>query len=309
MEPGYLELAQKGELRRRAQEAVALLQSCTLCPRTCGVNRLEGEQGFCRTGRLARIASYNPHFGEEAPLVGTQGSGTVFFSSCNLLCSFCQNYEISHGNQGEEGTAGQLASVMLLLAEQGCPNINFVTPTHVVPQILEALVIAVDHGLRVPLVYNTGGYDKVETLQLLEGVFDIYMPDFKFWDGTWSERFCSAPDYPEAARAALREMHRQVGNLVLDDQGVAQRGMLVRHLVLPGGIAGTRGVAGFIAEELSTRTYVNVMDQYRPCGDAACDAMLDRRLMAEEFREAMDCAREAGLERLDPRDRIRFALF
>lgn len=309
MEPAYLELARKGELRRRAEQAAALLEACSLCPRTCGVNRLEGEKGFCRTGRLARIASYNPHFGEEAPLVGKHGSGTVFFSSCNLLCSFCQNYEISHGNQGEEGTAGQLASVMLLLAEQGCHNLNFVTPTHVVPQILEALVIAVDHGLRVPLVYNTGGYDRVEALRLLEGVFDIYMPDFKFWEGRWSERYCNAPDYPEVARAALREMHRQVGDLVLDENGVARRGLLVRHLVMPGGIAGTRDIAGYIAKELSPRTYVNVMDQYRPCGDASRDETIHRRLTAHEFREAMDMAHEAGLERMDPRDRIRFALF
>jgi putative pyruvate formate lyase activating enzyme len=198
---------------------------------------------------------------------------------------------------------------MLLLAEQGCHNINFVTPTHVVPQILEALVIAVDNGLRVPLVYNTGGYDKVETLRLVEGVFDIYMPDFKFWDGEWSERYCGASDYPEVTRAALREMHRQVGDLVLDEHGVARRGLLVRHLVMPGGIAGTRDIAEFIAKELSPQTYVNVMDQYRPCGDAPSDEILHRRLTAREFREAMDMAREAGLERLDPRDRIRFVLF
>ncbi len=309
MKASYVALARSGELKRRADQAVACLEVCRLCSRECGVNRLMDEHGFCRTGRLARVASYSPHFGEESPLVGIHGSGTIFISSCNLLCSFCQNREISHGNQGEEAEAGRLAQVMLILAEQGCHNINVVTPSHVVPQILEALVIAADRGLQIPLVYNSGGYDKVETLQLLDGVVDIYMPDFKFWEGTWSDRYCSAPDYSVAARAALREMHRQVGDLQLDENGIAERGLLVRHLVMPGGIAGTAQVADFIAREISEHTYVNIMDQYHPCGDACRDETIHRRLTAREFRQATEAAKEAGLKRLDPRDRSRLAFF
>ncbi|MFO7784739.1 MAG: hypothetical protein R6V25_08905 [Desulfatiglandales bacterium] len=309
MEPSYVELARSGRLKERAAEAAALMEHCEICPRACGVNRLEGELGFCRTGRLARVAGYSPHFGEESPLVGVHGSGTIFISSCNLLCSFCQNRDISHGNEGVEVDAAGIARIMLLLAEQGCHNINIVTPTHVVPQMLEALAIAADEGLRIPLVYNSGGYDLVETLRLLKGVVDIYMPDFKFWHATWAARFCSAPDYPERAREALREMHRQVGDLVVDDRGIARRGLLVRHLVMPEGIAGTREVAGFIAREISLDTYVNVMDQYHPCGDAVRDEIINRRLTADEFRKAVGAAREAGLKRLDPRDRMRIALF
>ena len=309
MKPSYRALSRSGELKRRAEKAVDLMKECRLCPRACGVNRLKDEQGFCRTGRRARVASYSPHFGEESPLVGSHGSGTVFISSCNLLCRFCQNHEISHGNEGLDAEAGQLARIMLLLEEQGCHNINIVTPSHVVPQILEALVLAADAGLRVPLVYNSGGYDRVDTLRLLEGVFDVYMPDFKFWEGVWSERYCQAPDYPEVARAAIREMYRQVGDLVVDERGIAVKGLLVRHLVMPEGIAGTRQVAEFIAGEISPRTYVNVMDQYRPCGDAQEDEIIHRRLTAREFREAMAAAKEAGLTRLDSRDRVRFAFF
>ncbi|MCF8062001.1 MAG: radical SAM protein, partial [Deltaproteobacteria bacterium] len=271
MEPGYVALARSGELKKRAETAVARMAHCKLCPRACGVDRLNGELGFCRTGRQARVASYSAHFGEESPLVGTHGSGTIFMSSCNLLCCFCQNREISHGNEGEDAEPDQVARVMLLLEQQGCHNINVVTPSHVVPQVLEALVVAAGRGLSIPLVYNSSGYDEVETLRLLDGVADIYMPDFKFWDGIWADRYCGAPDYPEKARAALREMHRQVGDLELDRSGIAGRGLLVRHLVMPGGIAGTRQVAEFIAKEISADTYVNVMDQYRPCGDAGRD--------------------------------------
>ena len=198
-----------------------------------------------------------------------------------------------------------MAAMMLSLAERGCHNINFVTPTHVVPQILEALLIAVDNGLRVPLVYNSSGYDEVETLKLLDGIFDIYMPDFKFWEPKWAERYCNAPDYPEKARLAIKEMHRQVGDLVMDQRGIAQRGLLVRHLVMPGGIAGTNEIMRFIADEISPNTYVNVMDQYRPCGKALEDEFINRRLTAHEFRSAREAAIQAGLKRLDPRDRIR----
>lgn len=305
MEPSYLKLFGDGALSGRMEKAIALMASCRLCPRECEVNRLEGELGYCETGRKARVSSYNAHFGEESPLVGRHGSGTIFVSSCNLLCSFCQNFEISHLKEGVEVEPEHIAAMMLQLSERGCHNINFVTPTHVVPQLLEALILAAEQGLRIPLVYNSGGYDKVETLELLEGVFDIYMPDFKFWDGKWAERYCQAPDYPGVAMAALKEMHRQVGDLLIDDQGLALRGLLVRHLVMPDNIAGSEKVFEFLVKEISANTYVNVMDQYRPCGEAHKDEHINRRLSSQEFRDAADTARKAGLTRLDPRDRIR----
>ena len=251
------------------------------------------------------MASYNAHFGEEAPLVGSHGSGTIFVSSCNLLCNFCQNYEISHGNEGVEVEPEQLALMMMNLAHLGCHNINIVTPTHVVPQVLEALPLAIEKGLRIPFVYNSSGYDSVESLELLDGVFDIYMPDFKFWDETYSERYCQAPDYREVAASAIREMHRQVGDLVVNEEGVAVRGLLVRHLVMPGGVAGTEEIVKFLADEISPDTYVNIMDQFRPCGSAHRDSLINRRLSGQEFREATEAARKAGLKRLDPRDRLR----
>jgi len=305
MEPSYIDLYKKGDLAERVEVALSRLAECKLCPRQCGVNRLEGEKGFCKTGRKAIVASYNAHFGEESPLVGQYGSGTIFMSSCNLLCSFCQNFEISHFREGREVEPEQMAAMMLALAQRGCHNINFVTPTHVIPQILEALLVAVREGLRVPLVYNTSGYDEVGSIELLEGIFDIYMPDFKFWDPKWAERYCHAPDYPEKARTAIKEMHRQVGDLVIDDRGIAQRGLLIRHLVMPNNIAGTKEIMQFIATELSPNTYVNVMDQYRPCGKAYEDEFINRRLTGQEFRSATQAAKKAGLTRLDPRDRIR----
>ena len=308
MEPCYMKCYRDGELTERVEKALLLMESCGLCPRACGVNRLEEERGFCDTGRKARVASYNAHFGEEAPLVGRYGSGTIFVSSCNLLCSFCQNYEISHLKEGVEVEPQQMAAMMLQLASAGCHNINFVTPTHVIPQILEALVHAVEGGLRIPLVYNSSGYDRRETLELLDGIFDIYMPDFKFWDVRWSERYCRAPDYREVAVEAIQEMHRQVGDLVVDDRGVALRGLLVRHLVMPNHVADTEKIVAFLAEKISPNTYVNVMDQYRPCGEGHKDEFINRRLTAEEFRDAMDAARKVGLKRLDPRDRMRFIL-
>jgi putative pyruvate formate lyase activating enzyme len=304
-EPSYLRLFEKGVLKERIEEALAALQDCRLCPRACGVNRLEDEKGFCETGRRAVAASCNAHFGEEAPLVGTRGSGTIFISSCNLLCSFCQNQEISHGREGTEIEPEEMAHMMIHLAQMGCHNINIVTPSHVVPQVLEALPIAIEKGLRIPLVYNSSGYDRVETLKLLDGVFDIYMPDLKFWDSAFAERYCQAPDYRDVAVRAVREMHRQVGDLVVDDQGVAMRGLIVRHLVMPNQVGGTKQVVTFLAQEVSPNTYVNVMDQYRPCGSAHRDPLINRRISAQEFREATAEARKAGLKRLDPRDRIR----
>ncbi|MFC1867235.1 radical SAM protein [Thermodesulfobacteriota bacterium] len=309
MEPSYLALHKNGILSERVKKALKLLESCNLCPRECGVNRLSDEKtGYCETGRLARVASYNAHFGEESPLVGTSGSGTIFISSCNLSCSFCQNYEISHLREGIEVEPEQMAAMMLQLAERGCHNINFVTPTHVVPQLLESLNIAIEQGLRIPLVYNSSGYDKTETLALLDGIFDIYMPDFKFWEGKWSKRYCQAPDYGERAASAIREMHRQTGDLITNDLGVAEKGLLIRHLVMPHGVAGTSKIMDFIAQDISRNSYVNIMDQYRPCGNAEWDDFINRRLTSKEFKEAIDCAGEVGLVRLDPRDRTRLIL-
>jgi putative pyruvate formate lyase activating enzyme len=305
VEPGYLKLHHEGELQRRVEAALRRLESCDLCPRMCGVNRLSGETGACGTGRRARVASYNAHFGEEAPLVGRNGSGTVFLSSCSLLCNFCQNYEISHLAEGVAVEPRDMADMMLHLASRGCHNINFVTPTHVVPQILEAIQAAVERGLNVPIVYNTSGYDRVETLALLDGVVDIYMPDFKFFEACWAERYCGAPDYPEAVSASIREMHRQVGDLAMDEDGVARRGLLVRHLVMPNGVGGTPQIMAFLAGEISVETYVNVMDQYRPCGTADRDEVIGRRLSAGEYREAVGAATAAGLTRLDSRERPR----
>jgi putative pyruvate formate lyase activating enzyme len=265
------------------------------------VNRLEDERGICKTGRLAMVSSFNPHFGEEDPLVGKHGSGTIFMTNCNLLCIFCQNWDISHQEEGCEVTHKTLAGMMLHLQGTGCHNINFVTPTHVIPQIVQALPYAIEAGLNVPLVYNSGGYDAVETLKLLDGIFDIYMPDFKFWDTEMARAYLKAPDYPEIARAALKEMHRQVGDLTLDENGTAQRGILLRHLVMPGGIADTRNIMRFVANEISADTYVNIMNQYRPCGLAYREPTLNRRITQAEYETALEDAREEGTTRLDNR--------
>jgi putative pyruvate formate lyase activating enzyme len=300
-EPSYVRLFRTGALAARVRDALALLEDCCLCPRECHVDRTRGETGFCRTGRHARVASVSPHFGEESPLVGTSGSGTIFFSSCSLHCSFCQNHDISHLNQGADVGPAELARMMIRLMEAGCANINFVTPSHVVPQILEAILPAAEAGLKLPLVYNTGGYDQVETLKLLDGIFDIYMPDFKFWEEEHARRYCSAPDYPLKARAALKEMHSQVGDLTMDGQGLALKGLLVRHLVMPGGIAGTEKIMAFIAREISKNTYVNVMDQYYPCFEAHLDDVICRRITREEYACALREAGHAGITRLDGR--------
>lgn len=303
--PRYLETNRTGKLKSKAAEASARLCECTLCPRQCRVDRTREQLGHCRTGRRAEVASYNAHFGEESPLVGRHGSGTIFFSHCNLLCNFCQNYDISHQGFGHEISDEQLADIMISLQSSGCHNINFVTPSHVVPQILSALVLAADQGLSIPLVYNSSGYDSVETLRLLDGVIDIYMPDFKFWDGQIADQTCQAPDYPQAARDALTEMHRQVGDLTLDRNGLAVSGVLVRHLVLPNGLAGTAAVMDFIANRISSHTYVNVMAQYRPCGKAAEVKALNRSITDEEYQAAVKAATDAGIRRLDqPRRRF-----
>jgi putative pyruvate formate lyase activating enzyme len=303
-EPVYLETYRRGLLQEKIAAVYEILSNCDLCPHRCLVNRHEGERGLCRTGDQPVVSSYGPHFGEEDPLVGRHGSGTIFFTHCNLFCIFCQNYEISHGGEGEEISIPDLAAMMLLLQKKGCHNINFVTPSHQVYQILEALVPAIEGGLKVPLVYNTGGYDAVETLKLLDGVVDIYMPDFKFWDPEVANQLCTGADYPEVARQALKEMHRQVGDLVVDDSGVARRGLLVRHLVLPDGLAGTKECMEFLAQEISPNTYVNVMGQYRPCGRAGEHPSLRKSLTGLEHAEAQRLAQQAGLTRLDHREKL-----
>lgn len=302
----YLGLYRSDELTRRIRVLQERLGSCEICPRRCRVNRLVDERGFCRTGRWAVLASCGAHFGEEAPLVGSGGSGTIFFTHCNLRCCFCQNVDISHHGVGREVPPDELARLMISLQEQGCHNINFVSPSHVVPQIVEALPLAVEAGLRVPLVYNTGGYDLPETLRLLDGIVDIYMPDYKFAREDDARKFADAPDYPRQVRRALLEMHRQVGDLLLDDRGIAYRGLLIRHLVLPEGHAGSEECFQWIAEKLSRNTYLNIMDQYRPCGTADRHRDLSRVITSGEYREAVQLAKKHGLIRLDSRRRITF---
>ena len=285
----------------RAQQAVESLADCTLCARQCHANRLDAAQAkpFCRTGRTALVSSFFPHHGEESCLRGTGGSGTIFFTHCNLRCIFCQNYDISWQGDGRPATAEHLAAMMLRLQDLGCHNVNFVTPSHVVPHILEALCLAAEGGLRLPIVYNTGGYDRVETLRLLDGVVDVYMPDFKFWDPEIARQLANASDYPEVARQAIKEMHRQVGDLVLDDRGIARRGLLVRHLVMPNDAAGTREVMRFLAGEVSPDSYVNVMAQYHPEGQAFRHPLIGRPVMRGEWADAVAAAREEGLHRFD----------
>jgi putative pyruvate formate lyase activating enzyme len=308
-EAAYLHTHRTGLLPERIEKAFAVLESCTLCPRRCRINRLKGKLGICRAGYLPEVSSYSPHFGEERPLVGLHGSGTIFLTNCNLRCSFCQNYSISHRGEGREVSFDRLARMMMELQDLGCHNINFVTPTHYVPQILKALPDAIGQGLRIPLVYNSSGYDSVASLKLLDGIFDIYMPDFKFARSGPAQEYCEATDYPDAARSAIKEMHRQVGDLVLDERGIARRGLLVRHLVLPKRLAGTDEVVRFLAAEISLRTYVNIMNQYFPCGDIAPRSPLGRRITGEEYEEALDLARAAGLTRLDNRERYRLVSY
>ncbi|MFC1660275.1 radical SAM protein [Gemmatimonadota bacterium] len=315
--PAYLELG-LDELRRRAHQALEGLACCRACPRNCQVNRLDDKWSACKTGRYAVVTSAFPHLGEEDCLRGRNGSGTIFFGHCNLRCVFCQNYDISQGLQAGPpradprsgrtvGTGGipphQLAGLMLRLQEMGCHNINFVTPEHVVPQVLEALVPAVDEGLRLPLVYNTSAYDSLESLRLLDGIVDIYMPDLKFFDPELSRRYLKAADYPEVAREALKEMHRQVGVLQVDPEGLARRGVLIRHLVMPGLTEESRTMLQWIARELDPDTYVNVMAQYRPGGTVGPGRFpeLNRPLGQAEYRVAVQAALDSGLTRLDRR--------
>lgn len=291
----YLQMSCK-EISERAEKAVAEMGSCVFCGHRCGVDRINGTEGVCKIGRQARISSHGPHFGEEAPLVGLRGSGTIFFSFCNLNCIFCQNWEISQDGEGYSVTAQQLAGAMLSLQDRGCHNINLVSPSHQLPQILEALVPAVEQGLRLPLVYNTGGYDSLAALQLLDGLVDIYLPDMKFADSNVARLWLKVNDYAEINQAAVAEMYRQVGDLKLDEQGVARRGLLIRHLILPQNLAGTEQIIDFIARQLSPRTWVNLMDQYRPSHLAHRYPPLDRRPERSELLRARRLAEEGGLE-------------
>jgi putative pyruvate formate lyase activating enzyme len=307
-EPAYLSLLRSGELKRRAKSAHERLQTCDLCGRKCHVDRF-AELGSCRTGVDAIVSSYGPHLGEEDPLRGYQGSGTIFFAWCNLNCQYCQNYDISQLGHGDEVQPEELAKMMLSLQAQGCHNINFVSPTHVVAPILTAVLIAAQAGLRLPLVWNTGGYDSLATLALLDGVVDIYMPDMKYADAEIARRYSRVGEYPQVNQAAVKEMHRQVGDLAMDERGIAQRGLLVRHLVLPEGLAGTAEIARFLAEEVSRDTYINVMDQYRPCYKANELPPLNRSITRGEYQEALQQARAAELHRFDKRERGFLRLF
>ncbi|NIP99181.1 MAG: radical SAM protein [Nitrospinaceae bacterium] len=310
-EPAYMKLFRTGELYRRSREALRELADCKVCPRDCGVDRLNDEWALCKTGRYAWVSSHFPHFGEEDGLRGWNGSGTIFFSMCNLKCVFCQNFDISQSRDGMEARPEMLAQMMLELQAKGCHNINFVTPEHVVPQILEALPLAVQMGLRLPLVYNTGAYDSLASIRMMDGIVDIYMPDFKYWDEWLSAKYLKAKNYPQAARAVIREMQRQVGDLVFDEQGLAKRGVLVRHLVMPDNAEDSRKIMRFLAREVSPHTYINIMDQYRPAGKVTESRYreIHRRTSPLEHEAALRIAREEGLYRFDTRNPSAFLAF
>jgi len=293
----YIELYERGILKKRAEELNKLLEKCHLCPRKCLVNRLQDEKGFCGAGRRVVVSSWNLHFGEEPPISGYRGSGTIFFTHCNLRCCFCQNYPISQLGNGQEVEISELARMMVRLQKLGAHNINFVTPTHFVPQIVEALGIAIEEGLKIPLVYNSGGYDAEETLQLLDGIMDIYMPDAKYSTPESGRTYSKAADYFEVNKKALLEMHRQVGDLKMDKEGIAERGLLIRHLVMPQDVVGTRKVLEFIARNISKNTYMSIMAQYHPAHLAFEFPEISRRIYKREYDAVLKMADELGLER------------
>ena len=301
--PAYALLEEKGLLAERIEQAYSIMENCRLCPRRCGVNRRTGQRGFCRAPKKAMVYSHQPHFGEELPLVGRGGSGTIFFSNCNLRCVFCQNWPIAHEGWGREVSDEELAEMMLALQRQGCHNINLVTPTHVMPNILGAVRIALQKGLHLPLCYNTSGYELAEMVRLLDGIVDLYLPDIKFMDGLEAQRYnlAAAADYPLMAKESTLEMHRQVGELITDEDGVALRGLMIRHLVMPNRVAGTRELVQWVAANLSTKTYVNIMSQYRVEFMAFDYPLIARAITSGEFVEAVSWAKEAGLTNLDER--------
>ena len=295
--PSYIPLYEKGELSRRIESLKEYLRECRLCPRECRVDRLNGETGYCKAGADVLVSSAFPHFGEESPLVGNQGSGTIFLTHCNLRCVFCQNYDISHQGAGDRFAPSDMAAAMVKLQKSGCHNINFVTPTHYAPQIVASLAKAIQVGLHLPIVYNCSGYESVEVIRLLDGIVDIYMPDAKFMEEEYSGKFCNAPDYPSVLKEVLKEMHRQVGDLTVNSRGIAERGLLIRHLVMPGGTASSGEVLKFIAEQISPHSYVNIMDQYRPEYRAHEYPEIDRRVSHKEYLEAIQLVKGFGLYR------------
>ncbi len=294
---GYLALLESGELLRRVEVLKKMLEECVLCPHQCKVNRMKGERGYCKTLYNVVMSGAEPHFGEEDELVGYNGSGTIFFSHCNLRCAFCQNYEISYCGEGKEVTVQDLAEIMLHLQQRGCHNINLVSPSHIVPQVIEAIYIASQAGLSIPIVYNSGGYDLTDTLKLMEGIVDIYMPDIKFSSDELASRYIGVKEYYKIARAAAKEMYRQVGNLKVDKENIAYKGLIIRHLVLPQNLAGTEEIMRFIAKELSKDVYVNIMAQYYPEHKAYGIPELSRRITGEEYGMAVEAAKKAGLTR------------
>lgn len=298
----YIQLYKTGELQRRASEALELLRNCVVCPRKCRVNRIDGEAGVCGVGFNPIVSSFGPHFGEERCLVGKGGSGTIFFAFCNLKCVFCQNYDISQLGAGDEVDIERLAEIMVKLQRMGCHNVNLVSPTHFAPQILAALLRAVEKGFSLPLVYNTGGYDSIEMLGFFDGIVDIYMPDIKYSNDGNALKLSGVASYWDVAKGAVKEMHRQVGDLEVGGGGIAERGLLVRHLVLPNGLAGTREIMSFLAREISPNTYVNMMDQYHPCYKAVGSPELGRGITGKEYEDAIAAALEAGIARIDGRD-------
>ena len=304
MYPTYLNLSKK-EINFRIEKLFKNLKNCEICPRKCHVNRIKGERGYCKLGDLPVVSAHHPHFGEESVLVGpppkfSGGSGTIFFTSCNLACVYCQNYEISQLRIGEEVSFERLAQMMIKLRSLGCHNINLVSPTSHVPAIVKSLTIAIKQGLRIPLVYNTNAYDSVEILKLLDGICDIYMPDVKYSDDKIALKYSNAPNYFEIMKKSIKEMHRQVDDLILNEEGIAVKGLLVRHLVLPNNLAGTEKIVKFLAKEISKNTFLNIMDQYYPYAKASQYPELSRRISQKEFREAIELAKNAGLKRLYP---------
>jgi len=295
MHPAYLSAYQEGILKNKAKEASRLLTSCNICPRQCNVNRLKGELGFCKTGAKPKVYSFLPHHGEEPPISGSRGSGTIFFSHCNMSCLYCQNYEFSQSGEGREVEVEELAEFMLHLEGLGCHNINLVTPTHVLPQILEALNLAVAKGLKIPLVYNTSGYESARMIKMLDGIMDIYLADMRYADNAMGIRYSCVPDYPQYNREAVKEMHRQVGIADIDNRGIIKRGLVIRHLVLPNNISGTEKIMKFIAAELSPDTYVSLMSQYLPCYRAFKFKEISRRPTKEEYRAAEEAMHKYGL--------------
>jgi len=298
MEPFYINSYKEGKFKEKITTLCGILENCEICPRNCRVNRLKDEKGYCRSGKNLMISSFSPHFGEEEPLVGTGGSGTIFLTNCNLLCVYCQNYDISHLGYGKTVSEDEAADYMINLEEQGCHNINLVTPTHFTPQLVKAIELAINKGLSLPIVWNCGGYESVNTIKLLDGIVDIYMPDMKYGPVESAKKYSDAPDYFERCKEAVIEMHRQVGDLMIKD-GLAYRGLLVRHLVLPNNAAGSNEILEFIAEKVSKNTYVNIMDQYRPMYKAHEYEKLRRRPNFEEYKEVVEIAKKLGLERGD----------